>query len=55
MSMPHRESPVRRKPYERPELTRVHVDPVRELLLATPCNPGPNRLCEPPVCTGGPR
>ena len=55
MSMPHRESPVRRKPYERPELTRVHVDPVRELLLATPCNPGPNLQCAPPVCVPNPR
>jgi hypothetical protein len=55
MSMPHRESPVRRKPYERPELTRVHVDPVRELLLATPCNPGPNLQCQAPVCAPNPR
>ena len=45
-----------RKPYEAPELIRVHVDPVKELLLQTPCNPQPGsapgggRLCEPPVC-----
>lgn len=45
-----------RRPYEAPELIRVHVDPVKELLLQTPCNPQPGsapgggRLCEPPVC-----
>lgn len=47
---------ISRQPYEAPELIRVHVDPVKELLLQTPCNPQPGaapgggRLCEPPVC-----
>ena len=51
-------SPARR-PYEQPELIRVHVDPVKELLLQTRCNPSPGTdangipLCEAPQCTGG--
>jgi hypothetical protein len=32
-------------------LIRVHVDPVDELLLATPCQPQPNDpFCAPPFC-----
>ena len=51
--------PVRRA-YESPELIRVHVDPVKELLLQTPCNPQPGTdvngapLCQPPVCQPNP-
>ena len=43
----------RRRPrYEAPMLIRVHVDPVDELLLATPCQPLPNDpLCTPPYCS----
>ena len=44
-----------RRRYQAPELIRVHVDPVKELLLQTPCNPqpggGPGGVpCDPPVC-----
>lgn len=42
--------------YEAPRLIRIHVDPVKELLLQTPCNPQPGAapgggpLCQPPHC-----
>ena len=42
------------RPYEPPTLIRVHVDPVKELLLQTVCNPDTsNGACGPPQCTGG--
>ena len=56
---PQQTSP-RRRPYESPELIRVHVDPVKELLLQTACNPQPGTdtngtpLCQPPQCTAPP-
>ncbi len=44
-------TPGRRARYEPPMLIRVHVDPVDELLLATPCQPQPNDpFCAPPFC-----
>jgi hypothetical protein len=51
---------AQRRPYEAPELIRVHVDPVKELLLQTNCNPSPGTdsngipLCQPPVCNAPP-
>ena len=41
--------------YEPPVLIRVHVDPVKELLLQTGCLPttAENSGCAPPQCTGG--
>lgn len=54
-------SASRRLAYEPPELIRVHVDPVKELLLQTPCNPQPGSdvnggpLCQPPICQPNPR
>lgn len=38
---------VERRTYQAPTMTRVYVDPVRELLLQTACNFGTNA---PPVC-----
>lgn len=55
MPTPTQRPPVRLA-YEAPELIRVHVDPVKELLLQTPCNPQPGSdtnggpLCQPPIC-----
>lgn len=44
----------RLRPYEAPMLIRVHVDPVKELLLQTQCNPDTSTgSCAPPQCTGG--
>jgi hypothetical protein len=40
-----------RKPYSPPAATRVYVDPVRELLLATACVLGVN---DPGVCANDP-
>jgi hypothetical protein len=42
-----------RRPYEPPSITRVHVDPVKELLLATACGffGGEN---QPPACQANP-
>ena len=41
--------------YEPPVLIRVHVDPVKELLLQTGCLPttATGSGCPPPQCTGG--
>ena len=41
--------------YEPPVLIRVHVDPVKELLLQTGCLPTPatGSGCPAPQCTGG--
>lgn len=44
----------RRRTYEAPMLIRVHVDPVKELLLQTECNPDTSTgACAPPQCVGG--
>ena len=44
-----------RRAYEPPTVTRVHVDPVRELLLQTGClrNLNENATCNQNPCTGG--
>lgn len=44
-----------RRPYVPPTVTRVHVDPVRELLLQTGClrNLNENDTCNQNPCTGG--
>ena len=44
-----------RRPYVAPSVTRVHIDPVRELLQQTGCarNPGENQTCNNNPCTGG--
>lgn len=40
-------SPTAKRPYVAPELIRVHMDPVRELLQDTQCNPTPGTCIEP--------
>jgi hypothetical protein len=40
-------SPTPRRAYVAPELVRVHVDPIRELLQGTQCNPTPGSCVEP--------
>ena len=48
-------TPTIRRPYVAPTVTRVHVDPVRELLLQTQCafNIGQNDTCNQNPCSGG--
>jgi hypothetical protein len=36
-----------KRSYIAPELIRVHLDPVRELLQDTQCNPAPGNCVEP--------
>jgi hypothetical protein len=48
----NRQPTPRPRPYEPPKLIRVHVDPVKELLLQTGCQPDPD-TCPPPQCSGG--
>ena len=49
-------TPVARRPYVSPSVTRVHIDPVRDLLQQTGCarNAGDNDTCNANPCTGGP-
>jgi hypothetical protein len=42
---------VAKRAYMPPAITRVYIDPVRELLLATGCLSGPN---DPGVCQTNP-
>lgn len=44
-----------RRPYVPPTVIRVHVDPVRELLLQTGClrNLNESDVCNQNPCTGG--
>jgi hypothetical protein len=55
MNEPMSASLAARRSYEPPTVTRVHVDPVRELLLQTGClrNLNENDTCNQNPCTGG--
>lgn len=46
-SIPQPAAPRARRAYVAPELIRVHVDPIRELLQDTQCNPTPGSCVEP--------